>query len=116
MQKISGLVVLAVCLVAAYLGWQTSQESPEVLKASRDAACGPYSGCTVEAEAPHRVERNVFRHRYDWATSLGPAIVECRKAKVWIGPWDCKVERDRKGGAGLEVGAYPDELKRGQAN
>ena len=67
----------------------------------------------MEARQPHRVERNVFRHRYDWATSLGPAIVECRKENVRLGPWKCVVDREAVGAAGTEVGAYPDAQKRG---
>jgi hypothetical protein len=114
MDKIGGVILLVVCLAAAYLGWDTSRESPEVELKSRTAACGPLTGCTVEADRPFRVERNAFRHRYDWKTSLGAAIVECRREQMWLGEWRCTVDREAVGAADVEVGAFPDSQQRGQ--
>ncbi len=114
MQKLFSTLVLAACVVTAYLAWETASESPYVENLSRQVACGEFSGCSVEAAPPHRIERNVFRHRYDWATSLGPAMVECRKDRVWIGGWKCVVDRKAVGMAGQEVGAYPDAVPRGR--
>lgn len=114
MDKIGGVILLVACLAAAYLGWDTSRENPAVEIQSKTAACGPLTGCMVEAERPFRVERNAFRHRYDWKTSLGAAIVECRREKVWLGEWKCHVDREAVGAADAEVGQYPDAQKRGQ--
>ncbi len=114
MGKLAGWILPLTLLAVALLAWRSAQPSPEVTRLARDAACGPRSGCVVERADPLRIERGPTRHRYDWDTSLGTAVVECRRALVLAGPWSCFVERERLGVPQEAPNGYPADLRRGQ--
>ena len=112
--KLAGWILPLALLAAGALAWRGARPNPEVLRLARDAACGPRSGCVVERADPLRIERGPTRHRYDWDTSLGTAVVECRRAYVLLGAWSCTVERERLGVPQDAPSGYPTDLRRGQ--
>lgn len=112
LDRLVGMAFTAALLAAGVLAFLTAQENPSVQELSRQTACGPGSSCVVEGPVPHHVDRNPFRHRYEWASSTGPVVVDCRRALLWLGDWECGVDRRVVGSAGGEVGNYPDAVKR----
>ncbi len=112
MNRAAGWVLPILLTVFGLIAWRNSREDPDLEALARQTACGPLSGCIVERKTPLRIERGPFRHRYDFRTSMGTAVVECRRARVLVGPWRCVVERDRVGAPAEAPGRYPADVER----
>ncbi len=112
MNRVAGWILPISITLFGILAWRNSRANPELEAVARETACGPRSGCVLERTTPLRIERGPFRHRYDFRTSLGTAVVECRRAQVLVGPWRCGVEREKVGAPAEAPGRYPADVER----
>ncbi|RMG93656.1 MAG: hypothetical protein D6705_17885 [Deltaproteobacteria bacterium] len=112
MNRIAGWTLPVAALVLVGLGVRNRRPDPDLEAHARETACGPRSGCVVERPTPLRIERGPFRHRYDFRTSLGTAVVECRREHLLVGPWRCGVEREKVGAPAEAPGRYPADIER----
>lgn len=89
MKKWVGWVLLAASLYVTYEGWRNSRPQPETQIASRAAACDGREGCAVEGEQPRSIRTDFFGRDYEWKTTKGDVMVQCRRPYVFWGAWSC---------------------------
>ncbi len=90
MRKAVTTILFALSLGIAFLGYQNSQPSDEVLMRSKTVACGSVDGCEVTGEQPHTRRTSIFGHEYEWTTSKGSVKVVCKPEYFLAGNFKCE--------------------------
>ena len=86
-----GYVVLAVCILLAYQGYQTSANPDETEALSKASACAGDATCVVNAERPREIRTDAFARHYQWGTTTGSVDITCTRGFVFFGEWTCAV-------------------------
>lgn len=88
-----GWVLLAASLVVAYQGMQNVRQDPAREAAARTVACDLDAGCVLQGDRPSKIKTDVFQHRYEFGSSIGPLHVVCRREYIFFGPWSCQPKK-----------------------
>lgn len=85
-----GWILLALSLSIALAGYRNSRNEPETEELARGVVCSVAKDCVKASERPNTVRTDYVRRRYEWATSIGPVHVVCKR-KLWlVGNWTCE--------------------------
>lgn len=84
-----GYVVLGVCVVLAYQGYQNTSDPDATEPLAKSVACQVDSQCVLKGERPREIRSDVFGRYYDWKTTVGPVEVTCRRELLFFGEWAC---------------------------
>jgi len=84
-----GYVVLAVCLLLAYQGYQNTSDPGATESLAKSVVCEVDSQCVLKADRPREIRSDVLGRYYDWKTTVGPVEVTCRRALWFFGEWAC---------------------------
>jgi len=96
MDKVKGLfgyVVLGVCLLLAYQGYQNTSNPEDTEALSKSVACDVDSRCLLEDERPREIRSDMFGRYYAWQTSVGKVDVTCRRELWFFGEWACTAQK-----------------------
>ncbi|MBL4685071.1 MAG: hypothetical protein JKY37_10820 [Nannocystaceae bacterium] len=84
-----GWILLAVCLVFTYQGWQTRSGIAETEGRARGVVCDVAQDCVLGSEQPRALMADFMARRYEFKTSIGPVTVTCAREYVVIGNFKC---------------------------
>ncbi len=84
-----GYVVLGVCLLLAYQGYQNTSDPEATEPLAKAVACDVDSQCVLSGERPREIRSDVFGRYYEWRTTVGPVEITCRRALWFFGAWAC---------------------------
>lgn len=90
MKTYVGWVLLAICLVCTYQGFQTSRGVADTEGAARSVVCD--SGgkdCLLAQEKPSVVKADFMSRQYQFDTSEGPVTVTCTRQYIFFGGFSC---------------------------
>lgn len=92
-----GWILLALSLLVAVGGYRNQRPEQETEDMSKLAACDVGEPCKVDAQRPFKIRTDVISRRYEWATSVGPVTVTCKRKLVLAGDWQCAPARGPMG-------------------
>ncbi len=84
-----GYVVLGVCLLLAYQGYQNTANPESTEHLAESVACDVDSQCVLKEERPREIRSDIFGRYYTWKTSVGPVEITCRRELWFFGQWGC---------------------------
>lgn len=96
MDKVKGLfgyVVLGVCLLLAYQGYQNTSDPEATEDLAKSVACDVDSRCLLSSERPREIRSDVLGRYYTWKTSVGRVEVTCRRELWFFGGWTCSAAK-----------------------
>jgi hypothetical protein len=93
MKKWVGYVLLAIAVVVAYQGYVNAQNGPLTQDLARSGACDVDSQCVLKGDDPQVVRTDVFQRRYEWRSTVGPIVSQCRRSLIFLGSWSCASEK-----------------------
>ena len=88
-----GWTLLVLSLLVALGGYRNSRNEPGTEELARGVACSVGDDCKRTHERPSVVRTDYARRRYEWATSLGPVHVVCKRSLWFIGNWSCEAKQ-----------------------
>ena len=88
-----GWILLVLSLLIALAGYRNSRNEPETEELARGVVCSVAQDCKKASERPHTVRTDYVRRRYEWATSVGPVHVVCKRHLWLIGNWTCEAKQ-----------------------
>lgn len=89
MKKYVGWVLLAICLVVTYQGWQTSSGVAETQDPAQTVACNVGDDCVVTGTEPSAIKSDFMTRQYQFNTSKGPVTVTCKRQYLFFGNFSC---------------------------
>lgn len=92
MDKVKGLfgyVVLGVCLLLAYQGYQNTSNPEATEPLAEQVACDVDSRCVLKSERPSEIRSDLLGRYYTWRTSVGTVEITCRRELWFFGAWSC---------------------------
>jgi hypothetical protein len=92
-----GWILLALSLLVAVGGYRNQRPEQETEDMSKLAACDVGEPCTIDAKRPFKIRTDVMSRRYEWATSVGPVTVACKRRFLLAGNWQCVPTRGPMG-------------------
>lgn len=93
MKQLLSYVLFAGSFVIAYQGYVNSRLEPETEELARREATSLDSKCLVQGDEPREQRSSPLSRRYEWSTTIGPVLVECKREFVFFGAWACSAER-----------------------
>jgi hypothetical protein len=88
-----GWILLVLSLLITLAGYRNSRAEPETEEQARGLVCSGVKDCVKSSELPHTVRTDYVRRRYEWATTVGPIHVVCRRVLYLIGNWSCEAKQ-----------------------
>lgn len=85
-----GWLLLALCLVVTYQGWQTRSKVGETQDRARAAVCSDGSTCLLARDEPTVVRADFLSRQYQFATNKGPSTVTCTRPYLLFGDFQCQ--------------------------
>ncbi len=89
MKRYVGWVLLALCLVFTYQGWQTRAGIAESQPRAKSVACSVQDKCVLAHEEPSALMADFMARKYEYKTSVGPVTVTCTRPYVFFGNFQC---------------------------
>lgn len=88
-----GYVVLAVCVLLSYQGYQNTLNPEATEHIAQGMACDVDPGCVIDGERPAEITTDVFGRHYQWRTSIGRVDTRCRRSMIFFGAWSCTAKK-----------------------
>ncbi len=85
-----GYVVLGICILLAYQGYQNTSDPESTEHIAKAVACDVDARCLLKQERPREIRSDVFGRYYNWKTTVGPVDITCRRKFVFFGSWSCE--------------------------
>lgn len=89
MKQWVGYILLALCLVGSYQGWQNSKVDDSLTRSSQAMACQVDDDCLLKDDGPTKIGTDFFSQSFEFDTSIGPVTVKCTRALFLFGAWEC---------------------------